>query len=109
MIRHLLAACDGVGSAELTKKVLEIKETMDAAEAEARAMASDASKDAKKAAVDTRRGRRADGDRQRRRRWRARRRRRGRRSGRRSRGGHGRGRRTRRRRRTTPPRTWTPR
>ena len=53
MIRHLLAACDGVGSAELTKKVLEIKETMDAAEAEARAMASDASKDAKKAAGDT--------------------------------------------------------
>ena len=53
MIRDLLAACDGVGSAELTKKVLEIKETMDAAEAEARAMASDASKDAKKAAVDT--------------------------------------------------------
>ena len=53
MIRDLLAACDGVGSAELTKKVLEIKETMDAAEAEARAMASDASKDAKKAAGDT--------------------------------------------------------
>ena len=33
MIRDLLAACDGVGSAELTKKVLEIKETMDAAAA----------------------------------------------------------------------------
>ena len=46
---RLLAVRDGVGSAELTKKVLEIKETMDVAEAEARAMASDASKDAKKA------------------------------------------------------------
>ena len=50
MIRDLLNACEGVGSEALTKKVCEIKETMDAAEAEARAMASDASKDAAKKA-----------------------------------------------------------
>jgi hypothetical protein len=50
MIRDLLNACEGVGAEALTKKVCEIKETMDAAEAEARAMATDASKDAAKKA-----------------------------------------------------------